>query len=111
MRNALIRLAALVLLAVSLGLEAGDVVTPFLHSTTESLIVGLSLGTIVVAAQTSIGSMIFSRRARPATTRVTSLAPNHCCIALCLCCQIVDQPCVYTLGVDGGHKHGLISPA
>ena len=36
MRNALIRLAALVLLAVSLGLQAGDVVTPYPLSTTES---------------------------------------------------------------------------
>ena len=36
MRNALIRLAALVLLAVSLGLQAGDVVTPCPLSATES---------------------------------------------------------------------------
>ena len=71
MRNALVRLAALVLWAVSLGLQSGDFVTPFPHSTTESLIIGLSLGAQLVAAQTSIGSMIFSRRARPATARVT----------------------------------------
>ena len=45
MRNALVRLAALVLLVVSLGLQAGDAVSPFPHSTTESLIIGLSLGT------------------------------------------------------------------
>ena len=75
MRNALVQLAALMLLVVSLGLQAGDVVTTFLHSTTESLIIGLSLGIQLVAAQTSIGSMIFSRRARPAATRVTCWPP------------------------------------